>query len=81
MAVNIAFGAINSNNMTTDCTISVGENNQVGWSAHGKFNYANGWIYGMSLNTGIINSMVDNDVIDTPIMDNDVIPANQNQSL
>ncbi|TCP28903.1 hypothetical protein EV207_11425 [Scopulibacillus darangshiensis] len=81
MSVNITFGAINSNNMTTDCSIAIGENNQVGWSAHGKFNYANGWLYGVSVNSGIFNNMIDNDVVDTPIMDNDGIPSSQAQGL
>ncbi|TCP27806.1 hypothetical protein EV207_11733 [Scopulibacillus darangshiensis] len=79
--LNVAFGAVNSKNMTTTCSIVFGENNQVGWSAHGKFNYANGWLYGVSLNTGVFNNMIDNDVIDTPIQDDDGVPSSQTQGL
>ncbi|MBM7643861.1 hypothetical protein JOD45_000052 [Scopulibacillus daqui] len=81
MAVNINFGAINVNAMTRDGTVSVGENNQTGWSAHGKQNIGNGFFYGMNFTTNSMNNIIDNDIVDDPVNDQDGIPSNQNQTL
>ncbi|MFC7391755.1 hypothetical protein [Scopulibacillus cellulosilyticus] len=81
MAVNINFGAINVNAQTRDGTVSVGENNQTGWSNHGKNNYGNGLLLGINFFANNLSNIIDNDVVDVPVNDQDGIPSNQNQTL
>ncbi|GGH88160.1 hypothetical protein JOD43_000631 [Pullulanibacillus pueri] len=80
MAVNINFAAINVNAINRDSSVSIGENNQPGWSSHSKNNYGDGLLFGINL-INQMNNIMDNDVIDAPINDQDGIPGNQNQTL
>lgn len=81
MAVNITFGSINVNAQETNATISIGESSQSGWSAHSKFNFGTGMLFGINNSWNIINNILDNDAVDSPIMDNDGLVSFQNQSL
>lgn len=81
MAVAIGFGAININSINTDAALAVGENSQPGWDAQAKNNYGNGVAIG---NVALPNNIIfvsDNDLIDTPINDMDIVPTSQNQSV
>jgi hypothetical protein len=80
MSVNISFGSINVNAQETNATVSVGETSQVGWSAHSKNNFGTGMLFGINNSANIINNILDNDAVDSPIMDNDGMQPNQNQS-
>ncbi|WP_248924619.1 hypothetical protein [Paenibacillus hamazuiensis] len=79
MALAINFVAINVNSINRDATLAVGENNQPGWSTHGKTMFGNMQSFGLSFVTNIVNNMIDSDVVDSPIVDNDSIPSAQNQ--
>ncbi|MFC7394188.1 hypothetical protein [Scopulibacillus cellulosilyticus] len=81
MTINIGFGTINVNAQTRDGAVSVGENNQSGWSNHGKNNFGNGLIVGINCITNNISNIIDNDIVDDPINDQDFIPSNQSQTL
>lgn len=81
MSVNITFGAINVNAQDTNATISIGETLQSGWSAHSKYNFGTGMLFGVNNSANIVNTILDNDAIDAPIMDNDGVQAGENQSL
>jgi hypothetical protein len=81
MAIAINFVAINVNSVNRDGTISVGENNQPGWSTHGKTMFGNCQVFGVSLATNIINNMFDSDFLDSPINDQDIIPSAQSQTV
>ncbi|GGE49784.1 hypothetical protein GCM10011391_30690 [Pullulanibacillus camelliae] len=80
MAVNINFAAINVNALNRDSSISIGENNQPGWSAHSKNNLGAGLLQGFNV-VNQVSNILDNDVVDSPINDQDGIPGNQNQTL
>ncbi|HBE80011.1 MAG TPA: hypothetical protein DDW65_19860 [Firmicutes bacterium] len=72
MAVFINFGVMVINSLANDAGIFFGENVQQGWSSPAKTNQALS-IFGLgcvSLNNININS--DPDVVDTPIMDNNL---------
>lgn len=79
MAIAINFVMINVNSLNRDASVSVGENNQPGWSTHGKSIFGNGQVIGASLNTNVLNNLFDGDIVDSPIIDNDIIPSAQNQ--
>ena len=80
MAVNINFAAINVNAINRDSAVAIGENNQPGWTAHSKNNYGDGLLFGINM-INQMTSIIDNDVIDTPVNDQDGVPGNQNQTL
>lgn len=65
--------------MTKNCTVSIGENNQVGWSSHGKSNSSNSGLHGPNIN--VTSIIYDNDEIDTPIMNNEFISIEQNDHI
>ncbi|MGV3487284.1 MAG: hypothetical protein ACO1OC_01685 [Tuberibacillus sp.] len=82
MAIAINFAAININAMNREATVSIGENNQPGWSAHNKNNFGFGLQFGINFTAYQLNNILDNDVVDAPINDMDGIPGgNQNQSV
>jgi hypothetical protein len=81
VAIAINFAAINVNAMNRDTTISIGENNQPGWSAHSKNNFGNGNFFGAFFAANQFNNILDSDVVDSPMFDMDGIPGNQNQTL
>lgn len=73
-APKIEFDNINVNAIETTSGIFVGTNTQLGWGAHSKSNHGFGSITGQ-FNFAIkaINIVMDDDVIDTPIDDRDVV--------
>ncbi|MFC4619135.1 hypothetical protein ACFO4N_10455 [Camelliibacillus cellulosilyticus] len=81
MSVNIAFIAINVNSVNRASAVSVGENNQPNYTAHGKNNLGIGNVFGLNFAANMINNILDNDFIDMPFTDNDGIPTGQNQTL
>jgi hypothetical protein len=64
---NVSFESVNANAMVTNCSISVGENEQIGWASHRKNNYGNGKHYGVNVLKKSVNTVEDNDHIDAPI--------------
>jgi hypothetical protein len=70
----IKFDNINVNAIESSAGIFVGTNTQLGWGAHSKHNTGFGSITGkFNLVVHTTNIIMDNDVIDTPIDDRDVI--------
>lgn len=80
MAFSVNFVAINVYTINRDATVSVGEVNQPGWNANGKSMFGNAQVFGISLNANIFNNFMDQDIIDSPISDQDLIPSAQNQT-
>ncbi|UUZ86312.1 hypothetical protein LJK88_24665 [Paenibacillus sp. P26] len=81
MAVVVNFIAINVNTQNRDSTISIGEVVQSGWASHGKNNFGNGNMFGISAAANILNNIIDNDLVDSPIFDLQNAPTAQNQML
>ncbi|MFC5451068.1 hypothetical protein [Paenibacillus aestuarii] len=81
MALSILFNMINVAGQQRNGTVSVGEIVQSGWSAHEKQNIGQGMLFGVNNSLGIITNIMDNDLIDSPIVDDDGTITNQGQSL
>lgn len=81
MAVNILFPQVIVNAVETSSAVTIGENNLPHWAAHAKNNFGDGQFFGLFTNPLNINTIIDNDVIDSPITDPDIIPNAQNQQL
>lgn len=81
MAIAINFVSIVVNSQNTNAAVAVGENTQSSWNSHQKQNFGTGQAVGNTAEVNMIINIVDNDVIDMPVSDNDLVPTNQNQSL
>lgn len=81
MAVTITFVAINVNTLNRGGVVSVGEVAQPGWAQHGKNNFGNGNMYGVNIETNIVNNVLDSDLVDSPISDVQNTPSFQNQTV
>ena len=81
MAVFITFVAINVNSINRGSAVAIGENAQSGWDQNGKTLYGNGQQVGSNLEAGFLNTVFDNDIIDSPINDIQSVPTAQNQSM
>lgn len=81
MAVPIVFGSINVNALDTNSSVTIGENSMSNWSSHSKNNFGNGMLFGLAWTTAQLNYIIDNDLVDTPIMDPDASATAQNQQL
>ncbi len=82
MAVSIVFNAINVAGQKTNSTISIGEVLQNTWSAHAKLNIGQGIQFGINNTILFVSTIVDPEVVDAPIVDNDIVgPTGQNQTL
>jgi len=81
LAVFITFVAINVNSLNRGSAVTIGENAQTGWDQNGKSIYGNSQLIGNNLEAGFLNTVFDNDVIDSPINDIQSVPTAQNQSL
>ncbi|WP_078597585.1 hypothetical protein [Evansella clarkii] len=77
----VDFEALNVTAITNGSAISVGENNQDAWSAHGKRNNGNGVVTGSNALANSFNIVEDNDIIDSPINDQDYKPGIMTQTL
>jgi len=81
MAVIFSLGAININQQNTNSGVGIGENQQFGWSAHRKTNNGVGQQVGLFWNMANLTNIIDNDLNDGQIVDPDIIPAAQGQSV
>lgn len=81
MAISIVFNSINTNTLHRNGSVAVGENVQSGWSSHQKQDIAQFGGYGINFVTTSVNTVIDNDVIDTPINDNDITTSAQGQAI
>ena len=82
MAFPIVFNSIIVTGQETNGTVSIGENQQDGWSAHAKQNVGAGMFFGINNTPFPVTYIFDSDMIDAPMSDNDLIPAGpQLQSL
>jgi hypothetical protein len=79
MAGNIVFNMINVNSLNRNAGVSIGENTQSSWDAHGKNNNGNGMLLGNFINLNNLIIINDNDIFDVPINDNDFKPATSAQ--
>jgi len=73
-SLDIKFTKIDVNALDTQSLIAVGNNSQSAWDSHSKTNGGLGNLYGASSVAKNINSVQDNDIIDTPINDQDIKP-------
>ncbi|MDD4570540.1 MAG: hypothetical protein PHE70_10510 [Tepidanaerobacteraceae bacterium] len=73
-STDINFDDVNVNSLTDNAIISVGKNKQSGWDAHGKANTGIGPYFGNSFTSGNVSVIADDDVVDSPINDQDFKP-------
>jgi hypothetical protein len=78
--ISLTAGAINVNSLNRGSAIAVGEISQPGWTQNGKTNFGNGQIFGSNLQAGIVATVFDNDVIDSPISEVQPSASLQNQT-
>lgn len=74
-AQEICFDRIDVNVIDTNSTISLGQNSQPAWDSHTKDNLGSGAFHGNNLVTGNVSTIFDNDIIDSPINDQDFKPS------
>lgn len=79
-SVNIG-GGIAINQQTSNNLVSNGENNQFGWSSHQKRNYSYNTIGQFFTQPANFGYIFDNDVIDSPIGDSDLMSGFTNQTV
>lgn len=77
-AINMGTG-VNVNNISTNSTVTTGENTQFGWSSHQKRNYD-------IISTGFFDTVIgnfnmnlDNDIVDSTFNDPDIMNGMTNQ--
>ncbi|UJF32862.1 spore germination protein [Paenibacillus hexagrammi] len=75
----IKFAAIEVGTMDTNATVSVGESSQAGWSSQAKSNYGNGTFVGDSVLTHNKSIIKDDDVVDSPVNDQDRVSSSMIQ--
>jgi hypothetical protein len=78
--ISLAAGAINVNAMNRGSSIAVGEISQPGWTQNGKTNMGNSQMLGSNIQTGVVSTLFDNDVLDNPITENQPSASLQNQT-
>ena len=71
---DISFDDVNVTSLADNAIISVGKNKQSGWDAHGKANTGIGPYFGNSFTSGNISVITDDDMVDSPINDQDFKP-------
>ncbi len=81
MAIAINFVSIVVNSQNTNTSVAIGENMQSSWNSHQKQNFGTGQAVGNTAEVNMIINIIDNDVIDMPVSDNDIVPSNQTQAL
>ncbi|MBU9712321.1 hypothetical protein [Evansella tamaricis] len=79
MAIAVNFAAVNINSQSNNTGLFAGNNNTVGWDGHVKFTYGNGQYLGINATANNVNVVGDTDLIDAPIMDQDIKPGLNNQ--
>ena len=70
----INFQNLSVTSIGSSSGIFIGKNNAIGWSAHGKSNQGLGYVNGKVVKN--TNLVYDNDLIDSPIDDRDLIVDN-----
>lgn len=69
----IIFNCIAVNSMNTSAAVMIGDNAAAGWDANSKSSSSINTVAGAgNLFTANMTLLTDNDVIDTPILDNDI---------
>lgn len=69
----IIFNCIAANSLNTNAGIFIGENAASGWDSNNKSdNVMNHIVGAANVLTAILTMFNDNDLIDTPIIDNDI---------
>lgn len=81
MPLAFTLGAINVNSINTNSTISVGENQLPGWTAHRKINNGVGFFAGNVLITGNATFINDPDGVDGLMTSQNISPSVQSQAL
>ena len=81
MAISILFNAINVITLQSHSLVAIGENEQGGWDNHSKNNIGSGSFNGISFSTANLTTIIDPDVIDSPINDQDIKPGTQIQQV
>ena len=72
----IIFNFIAVNNLNTNAAVLIGDNAATGWDSNNKKQSSIGTITGAgNVVAANLNLMNDNDVLDTPIIDNDIEAA------
>ncbi|TCP28905.1 hypothetical protein EV207_11427 [Scopulibacillus darangshiensis] len=66
MPAIVLCGQVNINSMSSESSISSGQNNQPEWNFQGKWNMGNGFQVGLTNTINVLNIIYDGDVIDTP---------------
>ncbi|MDA8333602.1 MAG: hypothetical protein M0Z41_01200 [Peptococcaceae bacterium] len=74
-SLDIKFDNIDVNVLDTQSLIAVGNNSQSAWDSHSKSNGGLGYLYGTASVASNVNTVQDNDIIDTPINDQDIKPV------
>ncbi|RBW69108.1 hypothetical protein [Bacillus taeanensis] len=73
MPVSVVFNQIAVNAINENATIATGQNNQQDWSWQGKNNFAAGVPIGFVVATNNLNTVIDNDLFDTPIFSPNIV--------
>jgi len=81
MALSINFVSVVVNAQNRNATVAMGEVLQSNWNSHQKSNFGIGFAIGNSAEFNNIINIVDNDIVDMPLQDSDVVPSAQNQQL
>lgn len=79
-AVNIGAGIV-INQQTSNNVVANGENNQFGWSSHQKRNYSYNTIGQLNITPYDLGAIIDNDILDSPFADNDLMGGFTNQTI
>ncbi len=78
MPISIIINQINVNNVSENATVTTGQNNQADWSWQGKNNMAAGTNNGINSMGGNLNILSDNDALDNPINNPNVVNPQPN---
>ncbi|MFB5192625.1 hypothetical protein [Alicyclobacillus fastidiosus] len=82
MAIAITFNMVNINSMNTQVGVFVGNNNQLGWDANGKLVMGIGQIMGLNQAAPLGAYLyADNDMVDQPVIENEIKNGNTLQGM
>ncbi|TCP28906.1 hypothetical protein EV207_11428 [Scopulibacillus darangshiensis] len=62
----VMCGQVNINSMSSDASMTSGQNNQAQWNFQGKWNMGNGFQAGLPSTINVLNIIYDGDVTDAP---------------
>ncbi|WLD93299.1 hypothetical protein [Alkalihalobacillus sp. AL-G] len=78
MPVSVVFNQIAVNAINENGSIATGQNNQQDWNWQGKNNLAAGTPIGFVIAINNFNTIIDNDLIDTPSTNPEVVNPQPN---